>query len=121
MRKVLLIEDDAMVQIVIGGMLEALDCAVDLADSGAKALALCKNHSYDIIFLDLGLPDIEGFELAPKLIAGGFDGPIIACTGRTALEASERCFNAGIKGFLQKPASLDTLRETLNTYLKVAA
>lgn len=121
MRKALLIEDNMMAQIVTGGMLETLGCAVDLADSGAEALALCKNHSYDIIFLDLGLPDMEGCELATKIRTGGFEGTIVACTGRTAAEASERCFNAGMKGFLQKPASLDTLRDTLNRYLSAAA
>ncbi len=121
MSKVLLIEDDKMVQTVTSGILEFLNCSVDTAGSGAEALDYCKSNDYDLIFMDLGLPDTEGCELAVKIRAAGFKRPIIACTGRTPAAEAERCFNAGMEGFLQKPATMATLKDTLGQYLKTAA
>jgi CheY-like chemotaxis protein len=63
---VLLVEDEPIAQKVHTTMLQRLGCKVDLAINGTQALAMCANH-YDIILLDCGLPDIDGFELDKEL------------------------------------------------------
>ena len=60
--KVLLVEDDEIVQIVHNNYLQALNCFVDIANNGQEALEKL-NGTYDLVFLDMGLPDIHGMDV----------------------------------------------------------
>jgi CheY-like chemotaxis protein len=116
MEKILLIEDDSILQMIISDMLQTLGYAVDVAGTGKQALALMENNPYGFIFLDLGLPDIDGIELATKMREQGHHMPIVACTGRTEGEAAQTCLEAKINGFLTKPVDIATLKSTLDNF-----
>lgn len=118
MKKVLLVEDDLIVQRVHQMMLTKMNCHVDIAANGEDALKLQTQIKYDIIFVDIGLPDIPGFELIKKLKMMNDDNhytiPIIALTGYAGNSEKEACLNAGAVEVVYKPIINSTLRSLLN-------
>jgi PAS domain S-box-containing protein len=116
---VLLIEDNALIQIIHKHMLEELGCTVDLTDSASSALVMLKNP-YDMLFVDIGLPDIAGFELIKK-IRGESKAlakiPIIVLTGYSEEEERQHCMRVGANEISIKPVSKETLEEILKRYM----
>lgn len=114
---VLLIEDDPSVQFIHGKMLMDLGCQVDKASDGVSALKMI-HKNYPIIFVDIGLPDITGFELIKKLkklIQAKSN--IVALTGFFSKEEKKRCLKLGAREVLIKPVSPDLLRRVLQDYM----
>ena len=115
---VLLIEDNPLIQIVHKTMLEDLGCRVDVAGSAIEALEMIKNK-YDILFVDIGLPDTDGFELIKIIKKRNVikkKVPIIALTGYSEVEEHQKCLNAGANEVVIKPASNETLKKILHDY-----
>ena len=79
--RVLLIEDDAPVAIGIQRVLRSSGAECDHAATGGEGLALARENIYDVIVLDVNLPDIKGFDVAQKLRADGDLTPIQMLTG----------------------------------------
>jgi two-component system aerobic respiration control sensor histidine kinase ArcB len=117
--RVLLIEDDTLIQIVHGQMLEDLGCSVEVAESATKALTMLQNN-YDIIFSDIGLPDMSGFDLIKKIRKHYFSNqklPVIALTGYSESEERQQCFDSGADEVAVKPISKITLKLLLERYV----
>ncbi len=115
----LLIEDDILIQIVHKQMLEELSCEVAVAQCAQEALNVIKKN-YDIIFIDIGLPDMSGFELI-KIISQKYlathEVPIIALTGYSEEDDKQQCLLAGAKEVAIKPISKAALGKLLKNYL----
>lgn len=117
---VLLVEDDVIIQIVHKKLLESLGVTVDIVGSAKEALAKL-NNNYDILFIDLGLPDIDGFELISKIRARHdriSELPIIALTGYSEEEERQRCLQVGADEVAIKPISKKALGQLIARYLK---
>ncbi len=113
--QILLIEDDTLIQIVHKQMLEELNCEVDIAECANKALDMV-NHNYDIIFVDIGLPDMNGFELIRRLKKNknfNQQTPIIALTGYSEEHEHQQCLLAGAHKVAVKPISKASLGKLL--------
>lgn len=113
--KILLVEDDNLVQIIHRKMLEELKCEVDIAESATKALNLL-NKEYDFLFVDIGLPDIDGFSLIQKIRSRSDfykTVPIIALTGYSEKEERQRCMDAGANEVMVKPINVKLLEKAL--------
>ncbi len=110
--KVLFIEDDPIVQFVHKHMLID-DCEVDIAPDAASALQMI-SKAYDLIFVDLGLPDLDGIELIQSMVAQKKlkeHTRMIILTASQQEEKSLRiCFDAGVEAVLCKPVSMEQLR-----------
>ena len=106
---ILLIEDDAFVASSIQRLLRKAGAECDHAAAGAEGLALARKGTYDVIVLDVNLPDIRGFEVAEKLRAGSDFTPIQMLTGRSDEEDIIHGLGAGADGYLTKPFSGDML------------
>jgi len=117
--RVLLVEDDELVQIVHKRILSDLGCQVDIAETAKRALELC-NPDHNIIFVDVGLPDINGFKLIKKLRKRRHSAttPIIALTGFSSDEEKRQCIQAGANEVLIKPAHSSRIKSVLNQYLR---
>jgi PAS domain S-box-containing protein len=116
---VLLIEDNALIQIIHKHMLEELGCTVDITDSASSALEMLKRH-YDLLFVDIGLPDIAGFELIQKIRAHNnamAQVPIVVLTGYSEEEERQHCMRVGANEISIKPVSKKTLEEILKRYM----
>lgn len=112
-RRVLLVEDDAVVAAVVRGLLEALGHEVVHAAHGLAALAELQAGRFDLALLDLDLPGLDGFELARLLRAQGHDLPLVALTARADGEAEPQAREAGMDGFLRKPVTGEMLGAVL--------
>lgn len=121
---VLLVEDDIVNRRVAVGMLRRLGCLVDVAENAQQALGLVAKRSYDIILMDVQLPDQDGLTLTRQLRQQpGWLAkvPIVAMTAGGAVDDRKRCLNAGMNDYLAKPLSLTTLSQRLAMYTNVSS
>ena len=117
----LLIEDDALIQMVHKNMLEQLGCTVDVTHSGVDALDKMKN-SYDILFVDIGLPEMNGFELIKAIRQNHHPRdrlPIVALTSYSERGDHQKCLQFGANEVATKPISIEELGKILHKYMRV--
>lgn len=118
--RVLLVEDNPVNQQVAVAMLERYGCSVQVAESGQKALTIAAQERFDIIFMDVQLPDMDGLETTRRLRQmhdWGAVVPIIAMTAGGPGAERERCLAAGMRGYLTKPLRLPALGTLLRQSL----
>lgn len=112
---VLLVEDEKIVQFTLTAMLKKFGCKVDLAATGKEALSKSTINYYDIIFMDIGLPDMRGSEVTTAIRRKETckRTPIIAVTGYPKTEIEDECITAGIDAIYNKPLSLEQIQKIL--------
>jgi two-component system, OmpR family, response regulator len=105
----LLVEDDPRLADVIRRALEDEGLVVDLAHRGEKALAACDEMTYDIIVMDIGLPDVDGFAVCRALRERDVWSPVLMLTARTAIADRVDGLDAGADDYLVKPFAIEEL------------
>lgn len=115
---VLLVEDDAATAKNIELMLEAEGMRVYVADQGEEGLSVVKHYEYDIILLDLGLPDMSGITLLKLLRESGDKTPIIIVTGRYEIECKVECLMLGADDYVTKPFHKDELLARMHAVVR---
>jgi DNA-binding response OmpR family regulator len=105
----LVIEDDARLVRLLGRLLGQDQHIVETATTGQAGLELATDAELDAIVLDVGLPDIDGYEVARRLRAGGVATPILMLTARDAVSARVQGLDAGADDYLIKPFAYDEL------------
>ncbi|MGA8598539.1 MAG: response regulator [Bryobacteraceae bacterium] len=105
--QVLLVEDNLVNQKVASRLLEKQGCRVTVASNGREAIALHQTGSFDLIFMDVQMPEMNGIE-ATEIIRAAERGtkmrvPIVALTANAMAGDRERCLEAGMDGYLSKP------------------
>ena len=101
--RVLLVEEDLIAARGITLMLKAAGAVVDQTDSGEDALELLRHYEYDIVLLDLALPDIEGFEVVRRMRVARNDTPVLILSGLTMPQARVKALSLGADDFITKP------------------
>ncbi|WP_376088350.1 response regulator transcription factor CtrA [Roseomonas sp. CCTCC AB2023176] len=101
--RVLLIEDDLNAARGISLVLKAQGMIVETADTGEEALELARLYDYDILVLDLILPDMEGYEVVRRLRAARCSTPVLILSGLSKPGAKVKGFGLGADDFLMKP------------------
>jgi two-component system cell cycle response regulator CtrA len=101
--RVLLVEDDTSVARSIDLMLKSEGFVVDVTDLGEDGLEIGKLYDYDIILLDLMLPDMDGYEVLRRLRAARIQTPILILSGLTELDAKIKGLGFGADDYLTKP------------------
>ena len=117
--RVLLAEDNITNQKIAARMLEQLRCRVGVAANGAEAVEMAHSFPYDLILMDVQMPEMDGFEAAAKIreIEGvGKHTPIIALTANVMESDREACARAGMDDFLGKPLKRDELLRMLERW-----
>lgn len=117
--KVLVVEDLEIAQKMVKLILMELGCQVDIAENGRKALHLFKEKHYDIVFMDLGLPDMSGFDVSFKIREieeNRHRVPIIALTANLDESHKPRCLDSGMDGFMLKPLTKDSAKSILTKF-----
>lgn len=112
--RVLYVEDDATLGQTVEHMLllEGYDC--DRAATGEQAVKLGQENDYDVILLDVGLPDIDGYEVIARLRDSGVDKPFLIQSGLVPREADGGAFGFGVEDFLIKPFNRKELFQKLS-------
>jgi two-component system cell cycle response regulator CtrA len=107
--RVLLVEDDPTTQQSIKMMLESNGMVVDATDLGEDGLEIGKLYDYDIIVLDLMLPDMDGMEVLRRLRAAKVATPVLILSGLTESENKVKGLGTGADDYLTKPFNKDEL------------
>jgi CheY-like chemotaxis protein len=116
--KILIVEDNKMNQKVIGAMLKNLGCSFDFADDGYQGFMKAKANKYDLIFMDLIMPEMNGYDSARKILAFDKTVLIVAFTADNMPEARRKAELSGIKEFISKPVRLEELKKLFAKYFK---
>ncbi len=115
-RRILLIEDNQVNIMVLGGLLTQLGMRPDIATTGHEGIRRAEREPYDLILLDLGLPDISGFAVARHLRHNNISAPIVALTASALDEDRRRAAESGIDDYVPKPVGRDRLIELLRAW-----
>lgn len=114
---VLVVEDNLTNQTLVREQLDVLGYTVDVVGDAASALGAISQSHYDVILMDCELPDMNGYTATAEIRRReGNRAPlkIIALTAHVTDDQRKRCLDAGMDGYLRKPASLQILAETLD-------
>ena len=117
--RILLAEDEPINQEVSRGLLEDVGLTVDLAQDGKEAVALAGKCHYDLIFMDIQMPHLNGMDAtrAIRRLPGYEITPILAMTANAFGEDRQTCLDAGMNDHIAKPVDPDVLYETLAKWL----
>jgi len=113
--KVLLVEDNEFNQKVGKKLLEQIGCTVSLAENGEIAIDKVFKENFDVIFMDVQMPVMNGLDATMWLRQKDCKVPIIAMTANATIKDREICLEAGMNNFLSKPFRKEELISILNT------
>ena len=118
--RALVVEDSEVNQLVTEGFLSALGCSVTCVDNGREAVARASTEAFGLIFMDLNMPDMDGFtttRLIRKSEHAGSRVPIIALTANASETHRDLCLSSGFDDFLSKPFTMGALNTLLLRWL----
>ncbi len=115
--RVLVAEDNPINQMVACRMLERLGCVTEVAEDGKKALSAAQKGSFDLVLMDLQMPEMDGITTTRRILETVENPPrIVAVTANVLEEEKQRCIAAGMSDFLSKPIKLEMLSNCLVQY-----
>ncbi|CAK8723343.1 hypothetical protein GMJAKD_12640 [Candidatus Electrothrix aarhusensis] len=118
----LLVEDNKVNQYVALSILKKIDLDADVAENGVQALEMLRKKKYDLVLMDIQMPEMDGFE-ATRYIRNPNSGvlrpdvPIIAMTADATKEDRDKCFAAGMNDYVPKPVNREQLFAVLQQQL----
>lgn len=107
--RILIVEDDAQLARGVASLLRAAGHAVDHVAYGEEALSVAATEPYSLVILDVGLPDLDGFEVLARLRARGDQVQVLMLTARDGLDDRVRGLDLGADDYLRKPFEVEEL------------
>lgn len=107
--EVLLADDVPDNQLLVKMFLTRAGASVAIADDGEIAVNMAKAHTYDLVLMDIQMPNVDGYEATARIREQGFKGPIVALTAHMMREEIDRCHDAGCDAHLSKPIGRQAL------------
>ena len=121
---ILVVEDNRINQKVLSHQLINLGYAIDVAENGEEAVAKVKSRRYDLIFMDVQMPVMDGFQATEQIRGLGEDSssiPIVAVTANAFQSERDKCFSSGMDDYLTKPVDKDRLKEAVRKWARSAS
>ncbi|NVD06711.1 response regulator [Vibrio sp. JPW-9-11-11] len=119
--RILVAEDNRANQLVIREMFKRLGLDIDIAQNGIEVLEMVKNYQYDLIFMDISMPKMDGMKATAAIRALADSNtanlPIVALTAHSLAGDKEKFLAAGMNDYLSKPLRLSQLVEKINLFL----
>lgn len=117
--KALLVDDDEMNRFFGEKLLKACGVEAVVAEGGKQALECLQQQSFDLVFMDVSMPEMDGYETTANIRKNQkfADLIIVALTAHSLVGERQKCLNAGMNDFLTKPFELDSLKSTLDRWL----
>ncbi len=115
--RVLVAEDTADLQLLLGWYLETAGAEIGTALNGREAVSMAQTHPYDILLMDLQMPEMDGYEAVSRLRSEGFAKPIIALTAHVLKDERDLCLQRGFNDHVSKPISRQQLIERIAKYV----
>lgn len=115
-KKVLIVEDNKVNQLVMTKMLRSTGIEIDIADNGKIGFEKVLQNEYDIVFMDLLMPEMDGYEASREIRNCNKEIPIIALTADVMKGVEEKTREAGMNNYITKPVRKDELLKILEQY-----
>lgn len=119
---ILIVEDNAINRKVASRMIELLGFPCETASSGRLCLEMTAQKHYDIIFMDIQMPEMDGFETVKHLrgreAVGKARSYVVACTAFNLPGDRERCLEAGMDSYISKPLQASAIKDAFRDYVK---
>ncbi len=116
--KILVIDDEAGIRSSLKGILEDEGFAVKVTDTGETGLEILKNENFDLILLDIWLPQLDGLEVLAKIRASEDDSQVVMISGHGSIATAVKATKLGAYDFLEKPLSLEKVVLTVKNALR---
>ncbi len=116
-KKILIVEDSPTTSEMFGAFLSGAGYGVRQVDTGRKALAATESPDFDLMLLDLALPDMDGIEILQELEARRLNLPSIVITGNGSVRRAVEAMRLGAMDFIMKPCSLEKLGQSVESAL----
>lgn len=121
LNRILIVEDHTMTATITKNLLFDLNCTVDVANSGEIALEKMDTNHYDLILMDVGLPDINGCEVTSRIRQketdkAGSSVPIVGVTALTDRDEKQHCLEAGMNAVFTKPLMKEKLENVISLF-----
>jgi two-component system alkaline phosphatase synthesis response regulator PhoP len=116
--RILIVEDEPGIRLVIADLLKAEKYLVETATEGSAGLALATTHKFDLLILDVMLPGADGFEICHEARQRGFDGAILMLTAKGQIDDRVRGLQTGADDYLVKPFDPDELVARVKALLR---
>lgn len=113
---VLLAEDSIDNQFIISRFLEQVGIDVEVANNGAEAIEKAQKKNYDVILMDIQMPQLDGNEATRKLRASGYNKPIVALTANALKGDKEKALSTGFDDYITKPIQRNELFYSLSQF-----
>jgi CheY-like chemotaxis protein len=113
---ILIAEDNMINQKVAKTMFKNLGYEISLAVNGVEAVDFALQHNYDIIFMDMMMPEKDGVQATKDLRKKGYTNPIIAMTANASKEGKNKAISFGMDGYITKPAKMEEIKKILIKY-----
>lgn len=111
-RQILLVDDGELNRLIGEQLLVMLGACVTLADSGEQALQQLEKQSFGLVFMDVSMPGLDGYQTTQRIRENGWhELPVIALTAHAIEGEKERCLQAGMNDFLSKPFTIEQLTQ----------
>lgn len=117
-KRILLVEDNPVNVMVAKKFLSRWDINVDVAENGREALEKTAIESYDLVLMDLQMPEMDGYTASRELRKRGYKTPILALTASVMLDVGDRVFKAGMNDFITKPFDPDDLFSKIRLHIE---
>ena len=116
-RKILVVDDNTINQEITQSLLEKTGCTVKIANNGKEAIEVTKNNYFDLIFMDIQMPEMDGLTATRKIRKFNTITPIIAMTAHAMNEDHEKSIQAGMNDHITKPVKVECLYRALEKYI----
>ncbi len=113
---ILVAEDNPVNQKVAMSMLRKLGYKADMAANGLDALHALERQHYDVVFMDVQMPEMDGLEATRRIRASGINSRIIAMTAHALNGDREKCLSMGMDEYISKPIKIEELRKMLEKF-----
>lgn len=117
MREVLVIDDTKNIRMLLQECLECEGCRVTTASGGAEALGFLSHAVYDLIFLDVRMPEVSGTEVLRRMRQMGVSTPVVMITAFGTVKNAVECTQLGAAAYLQKPFTENRVKQVLEEVL----
>ncbi|WP_411680467.1 response regulator [Clostridium thailandense] len=114
MKKALVVDDTKNIRNLLTTCLQINDYEVITATNGQESIELLRNESFDLVFLDIKMPEISGTSVLKKMREMGIDTPVIIMTAFATVKNAIECTKLGAVAYLQKPFTAEKVKAVLN-------
>ena len=113
MPTILVVDDEASIRRTLREILEYEDYEVEEAEDGEEALEAIQAHQYDLVFLDVKMPEVDGMEVLEEIADSAADLPVVMISGHGTIETAVEATKLGAYDFIEKPPDLNRLLVTV--------